>query len=78
MVEALALFIVVPIILVLIVIVVVVVLVLRSLFHGRKPSLKTESTMDEARMVQELYRGMQRMEQRIESLEALLREHDPS
>ncbi|HBH29589.1 MAG: hypothetical protein N839_0012885 [Desulfofustis sp. PB-SRB1] len=38
----------------------------------RKSSSSSAGSADEARMVQELYRGLERMEQRVEALETIL------
>ncbi|MFV0422451.1 envelope stress response membrane protein PspB [Oleidesulfovibrio sp.] len=59
----------------LIAIAIVLVLLLRML-RDRRPGPESEAAMDETRMIQELYRGMNRMEQRVEALETLLLERD--
>jgi phage shock protein B len=59
----------------LIAIAVVLVLLLR-LLRDRRPGADADAATDEARMIQELYRGMNRMEQRVEALETLLLERD--
>ena len=52
-----------------------IVLAIRALkegFSGKEQKLKAE----EARMIQEIYRGMERMEERVEVLETLLLERE--
>lgn len=59
----------------LIAIAIVLVLLLRTL-RDRRQGPESEAAMDETRMIQELYRGMSRMEQRVEALETLLLERE--
>jgi len=44
--------------------------------NGRKKPLRV-SEDDEARMIQEIYQGLSRMEQRVESLETILYDRGP-
>jgi phage shock protein B len=48
------------------------VLVLMRLRHANRPSAGQETSQDEAMMIQEIYRGLEKMEKRIEALETIL------
>ena len=41
-------------------------------FHGRNPRQDKAATAEEARLIQEIYQGLQKMNHRIEALETLL------
>jgi sensor histidine kinase YesM len=42
--------------------------------RGNSSSKKRESNMEEVRLMQEIYRGLRKMEERVESLETILME----
>lgn len=53
-------------------VVVILVMILARLFRGPRGQRAQEEQMNEAKMIQELYQGLNRLEQRLESLETLL------
>ncbi len=53
-------------------VVVILILILVRLFRGPRGQKAQEEQVDEARMIQELYQGLNRLEGRLESLETLL------
>jgi phage shock protein B len=46
--------------------------IIKALRGGSSGSKKKESNMEEARLIQEIYRGLRKMEERVESLETIL------
>ncbi|MDY0375027.1 MAG: phage-shock protein [Desulfobacterium sp.] len=51
-----------------------IILVIRMVKGGLSPDQKEEKN-EEARMIQEIYQGLSRMEQRVDALETILMEH---
>lgn len=56
-------------------IVVLLVLGIAKFFRGETPA-QAESDADETRMIQEMYQGFSRLEERVETLETLLMEQE--
>ncbi|MGE4299581.1 MAG: envelope stress response membrane protein PspB [Desulfovibrionaceae bacterium] len=51
-----------------------VIVLFTRMFRRRPAPEKREETVDETRMIQEIYEGLSRMERRIEALETILLE----
>ena len=56
---------------------IVIALIIKVLGGTTRPPRQAarEDDMEEARMIQEMYRGMSRLEQRVDALETLLLDH---
>lgn len=52
------------------------VLLVFKLLKDRNKAYSSDEYMDETRMIQEMYRSLSRMEQRIDALETLLADQD--
>jgi hypothetical protein len=50
----------------------ILVSIIKALRGGASGSKKKEGNMEEARLMQEIYRGLRKMEERVESLETIL------
>ena len=58
------------------IVVVVIVLVIARMITGRNPRQDRAATAEEARIIQEIYQGLQKMDRRIETLETILLENE--
>ena len=58
------------------IVVIVIVLVIAKMIIGRNPRQNKVATAEEARIIQEIYQGLQKMDRRIETLETLLLENE--
>lgn len=58
---------------------IIIALIIKVLGGSSQPPRRAarEENMEETRMIQEMYRGMSRLEQRVDALETLLLEHAP-
>ena len=58
------------------IVVIIIVFVIARLISGRNPRQDKAATAEEARLIQEIYQGLQKMDRRIETLETLLLENE--
>ena len=58
------------------IVVIVIVLVIARMIMGRNPRQDKAATAEEARIIQEIYQGLQKMDRRIETLETLILENE--